>query len=289
MKMKALLLALGAASALVPAQALAGGVKLTPLPAAMPKAEGMAVPSALSPELIQIPAAQGAIPLENPTALLSHYGFAADGPMVPAANAVQGKDNNVEATKTEPDKNTYLVLDGQNGPDAGYDYGTHFLFQGHEVGPKTADGKPHAAHAHQPRCRLRAPRHADGRHRQRRQPAAPGRRLHLGSLRQAPPSDRRGRRQGRRLAGDRRLPVEGRQSLPASPARAATKASRSTRRQRLDRRGRRRQGRRQRQARQAAEQLRLPLHAEGQDRPRQGRQARGPADHGRLGPADRLP
>ena len=108
----------------------------------MPKAEGMAVPSALSPELIQIPAAQGAIPLENPTALLSHYGFAADGPMVPAANAVQGKDNKVEATKTEPDKNTYLVLDGQKGPDAGYDYGTHFLFQGHEVGPKTADGKP---------------------------------------------------------------------------------------------------------------------------------------------------
>ena len=142
MKMKALLLALGAASALVPAQALAGGVKLTPVPAAMPKAEGMAVPSALSPELIQIPAAQGAIPLENPTALLSHYGFAADGPMVPAANAVQGKDNKVEATKTEPDKNTYLVLDGQKGPDAGYDYGTHFLFQGHEVGPKTADGKP---------------------------------------------------------------------------------------------------------------------------------------------------
>src|SRR5262249_29952670 len=34
-----------------------------------------------------------------------------------------------------PDKNTYLVLEGQKGPDASYDYGHHFLFQGHENGP----------------------------------------------------------------------------------------------------------------------------------------------------------
>ena len=40
----------------------------------------------------------------------------------------------MEATKTEPDKNTYLVLHGQNGADHGYDYGTHFVFQGHEGG-----------------------------------------------------------------------------------------------------------------------------------------------------------
>jgi hypothetical protein len=37
-----------------------------------------------------------------------------------------------EAQKTEPDKNTYLVKSGLGGPDAGYDYGTHFLYQGHE-------------------------------------------------------------------------------------------------------------------------------------------------------------
>jgi hypothetical protein len=43
--------------------------------------------------------------------------------------------HNVEASdKTEPDKNTYLVLSGQHGPDPGYDYGTHFLYQGHETG-----------------------------------------------------------------------------------------------------------------------------------------------------------
>src|SRR5262249_16945519 len=40
-----------------------------------------------------------------------------------------------EAHKTEPDKNTYLVFkDGLKGADPTYDYGTHFLFQGHEGG-----------------------------------------------------------------------------------------------------------------------------------------------------------
>ena len=41
----------------------------------------------------------------------------------------------VEAHKTEPDKNTYLVFKkGLQGADPDYDYGTHFLFQGHESG-----------------------------------------------------------------------------------------------------------------------------------------------------------
>jgi hypothetical protein len=40
-----------------------------------------------------------------------------------------------EAQKSEPDKNTYLVFGhGLPGADPGYDYGTHFLFQGHELG-----------------------------------------------------------------------------------------------------------------------------------------------------------
>ena len=43
--------------------------------------------------------------------------------------------NPTEAKKTEPDKNTYLVFkDGLPGADPSYDYGTHFLFQGHEIG-----------------------------------------------------------------------------------------------------------------------------------------------------------
>jgi len=54
--------------------------------------------------------------------------------MVPTPNAIQSKNSNVECTKTEPDKNTYLVLASQHRFDPNYDYGTHFLFQGHELG-----------------------------------------------------------------------------------------------------------------------------------------------------------
>jgi hypothetical protein len=95
----------------------------------------------LSPELTQKPVASGAMELENPTAILSHYGYADDGPLAPQQGDVQSKEHNVEATKTEPDKLTYLVLESQTGPDAAVNYGTHFLFQGHENGPKV-DGKP---------------------------------------------------------------------------------------------------------------------------------------------------
>jgi len=141
MNTKTFLFCLCAASILVPAAAIADGLKLTPVPAAMPKAVGVPTPSALSPELIQTPVATGAMALENPSKNFAYYGFAANGPLVPGANAVQSKDNLVEATKTEPDKNTYLVMSGLTGPDAGYDYGTHFIFQGHEVGVAAADGK----------------------------------------------------------------------------------------------------------------------------------------------------
>jgi hypothetical protein len=41
---------------------------------------------------------------------------------------------NDEATKSEPDKNTYLVFNHLAGADHNYDYGRHFLFQGHENG-----------------------------------------------------------------------------------------------------------------------------------------------------------
>lgn len=55
--------------------------------------------------------------LENPSGVISRFGFLSD-----ATN-----------TRTEPDENTYLVLDhNPGGPTPGYDYGRHFLFQGHE-------------------------------------------------------------------------------------------------------------------------------------------------------------
>ena len=141
MRSRSLLPALCAVAALVPASAVGESMKLTPVPNAAPSIPGMAAPNTLSPELVQIAVAEGAMALENPTALLTTYGYAADGPMVPPTNAIPGLDR-TEASKTEPDKNTYLVLADQKGPDAAYDYGTHFLFQGHEDGLLAADRRP---------------------------------------------------------------------------------------------------------------------------------------------------
>ena len=110
-----------------------GGPRLTAV-AANPKVAGLTVPNALSPELIQVAVAQGANRLENGTADIPFYGYRGDGPLLPAPGDLPSATHKVEASKTEPDKNTYLVLHGQRGPDPHYDYGTHFLFQGHEAG-----------------------------------------------------------------------------------------------------------------------------------------------------------
>jgi hypothetical protein len=116
------------------AVAASGASGLTAVPFANPRAAGIAVPTALSPELTQIPLVWGSQPLENGTPSIPYYGYNGDGPHVPAPGAVQTPGTKIEATKTEPDKNTYLVLTGQHGADPAYDYGTHFLFQGHENG-----------------------------------------------------------------------------------------------------------------------------------------------------------
>src|SRR5262249_28545367 len=108
--------------------------------AANPRVAGVTSPNNLSPELIATIAAAGNYPVENPSALpggtfsVTHYGYDSDGPLVPAPGDLPSATHKVEATKTEPDKNTYLILDGQVGADPAYDYGTHFLFQGHENG-----------------------------------------------------------------------------------------------------------------------------------------------------------
>jgi hypothetical protein len=110
---------------------------LTGLSAANAKSPGFAPATRLSPELSQTVAAQGADKLENPSAQIAYYGYdsdrvnAAGEPlMVPLPSAPT-----VEAHKTEPDKNTYLVFkQGLHGADPSYDYGTHFLYQGHESG-----------------------------------------------------------------------------------------------------------------------------------------------------------
>ncbi len=121
------------------------GQSLTNIPA-QPKAVGHAPASQLSTELRQTMVAQGSMTLENPQGIIGWYGYENDVPttdnpalpqMIPSFAAVMP----AEAQKTEPDKNTYLVLKDQKGADPDYDYGTHFLFQGHENGAPVASVK----------------------------------------------------------------------------------------------------------------------------------------------------
>jgi hypothetical protein len=95
---------------------------------------GMAAPNALSPQLREIAVAQGSHKLENGTSLAAYYGYNGNGTLMPDPALVQSPGHPVEASKTEPDKNTYLRLSGLHGADPNYSYGTHFLFQGHETG-----------------------------------------------------------------------------------------------------------------------------------------------------------
>jgi hypothetical protein len=120
-----------------------GSLAFHPVAAANPKKTGFSSPNVLPPEFFEGPVAQGSTPLENPqtvtladgtTATAAYYGYDGDGPLLPAAGDLPSATHKVEASKTEPDKNVYLALYGQTGPDASYDYGTHFLFQGHELG-----------------------------------------------------------------------------------------------------------------------------------------------------------
>jgi hypothetical protein len=58
--------------------------------------------------------AEGADPLENPSGVITTF----------------GNLNDNSPTRTEPDENTYLVLDDNpGGPTPGYDYGDNFSFK----------------------------------------------------------------------------------------------------------------------------------------------------------------
>ena len=116
----------------------ANAINLTDVPAANAKTPGIAAPNNLSPELDLRLHASGSMILDGATDATKYFGYInnegadtmvplledAEAPVAPAT----------EASKTEPDKNTYLVLEGLHGADPDYDYGTHFLFQGHESG-----------------------------------------------------------------------------------------------------------------------------------------------------------
>src|SRR6267378_666788 len=125
------------------AQSRSSGPSITGVPVPNPKAVGYAPASQLSTELRQTMVAQGSMPLENPQGIIGWYGYendtpSADNPALPLM--VPGPGGTTEAQKTEPDKNTYLVLENQTGADPNYVYGTHFLFQGHEAAAKDAQG-----------------------------------------------------------------------------------------------------------------------------------------------------
>ncbi len=133
-------LALAVAVVLVAAAAATppAGPTLTGVPTANTKSPGYAPPSVLSPELRQVAVAQGSTRLENTSILTSYYGY--DNDVLNGAGQPQmlpTPSSPTEAHKTEPDKNTYLVFKGGlAGADPSYDYGTHYLFQGHEAGAR---------------------------------------------------------------------------------------------------------------------------------------------------------
>ena len=106
-------------------------LNLTDVPQANTKALGLTSPNNLSPELSQVVRAQGSMTVENPHDGIGYYGYDSvnNSPSLLPSGSPQ-----IEAHKTEPDKNTYLRLKSQTGPDANYNYGTRFLFQGHESG-----------------------------------------------------------------------------------------------------------------------------------------------------------
>ena len=93
------------------------------VPSANPKSSGTSLNN-IEPEFATRVLATGADPLENPNGVITTFGRLNDG----GAPDKKG-------TLTEPDENTYLVLNhNPGGPNPGFDYGRHFLFQGHENG-----------------------------------------------------------------------------------------------------------------------------------------------------------
>ena len=171
MKGKVILGAVVLAGAAVFATAIGASLNdisdLTAVPSANPKAAGYAPASQLSTELRQTLVAQGSQPLENPQGIVGWYGYENDAPSPdnPAlAQFVPALGSTTEAQKTEPDKNTYLVLRNQHGAGSALRLRHPLPLPGARGrrGDPRLEPPPELHHADQPRRRHRPPRHADG-------------------------------------------------------------------------------------------------------------------------------
>jgi hypothetical protein len=102
--------------------------ELTNVPSANPRILGVSSATVLSPELAQIVRAQGSMLVENPAGLVKYYGYLDNQPnLLPALGSIVRR---ARRNRTR----TPTVLRGLTGFDPNYDYGTRFLFQGHEAG-----------------------------------------------------------------------------------------------------------------------------------------------------------
>jgi hypothetical protein len=124
--MRRTLVGLAAGAAALGATAIAIAQISSGVPNAQPR-EGTP-PNIFANGFVAKPVALGADALENATGQYAHYGFVSDHGIGSDA-PTSGLD-----TKSEPDQNTYLVTSkNPGGPTKGYDYGRHFLIQGHEI------------------------------------------------------------------------------------------------------------------------------------------------------------
>jgi hypothetical protein len=126
--MRSRLVAIAAGAAVLGGGAAAIAQITGSVPSAQPRQDGVSLQNIVAPGYEEQEVARGSDPLENPIDKYKWYGYLDDA--ISVADGGSG-----ERTKTEADINTYLKTEASpGGPTAGYDYGTHFLFQGHENG-----------------------------------------------------------------------------------------------------------------------------------------------------------
>jgi hypothetical protein len=107
-----------------------GGIAIAQISDGVPNAQPRvgSPPNLFANGFTATPVAQGSDSLENAIGQYAHYGYVSDHGLGSDA-PTSGLD-----TKSEPDENTYIVTKkNPGGPTQGYDYGRHFLVQGHEI------------------------------------------------------------------------------------------------------------------------------------------------------------